>query len=268
MGGLAPKMLLTTVTFLVGAAGLSGLPPLAGFFSKDEILAAVYHAGRPGLWALLLLGAFMTAFYSFRVVFLAFFGGPRMPKDVAHHVQESPAVLTIPMGILAILTVLAGLALGIPRQGGTAFARVLVPVFPLHEEGRSGGLASLTLLLLSAIVAVAGVLLALLIYRIRSVRFDAIGRPRNRLHVLLLNKYYVDELYAALFVRPLVRLASFCARAFDLGVIDGIVNGIGRAVLAWASGMRRVQTGYVVNYALTMLLGAVAIIGFLLARRP
>jgi len=100
----------------------------------------------------------------------------------------------------------------------------------------------------------------------RPVRAEALGRPGNVLHALLLNKYYVDEIYAALFVRPLVWLANVCARVFDLGVIDGVVNGVGRAVVTWARGMRLVQTGYVVNYALTMLLGAVAIIGFLLAR--
>jgi NADH-quinone oxidoreductase subunit L len=266
MGGLAPKVWFTAITFFVGAAGLSGLPPLAGFFSKDEILASVYHTGRTGLWALLLLGALMTAFYSFRVVFLAFSGGPRMPKEVAHHIHESPAVMTIPLGTLAVLTFVAGVAFGIPWPGGAAFARFLAPVFPLREEGGHGGLASLILPGLSVIVAVTGVLLAWLMYRARPVRVDAIGRPRNLLHALLLNKYYIDELYSALFVRPLIWLAGVCARVADHRIIDGVVNGVGRAVVTWARGMRRVQTGYVVHYALTMLLGVVIIIGFLLVR--
>ncbi len=266
MGGLAPRMILTTVTVLVGAAGLSGLPPLAGFFSKDEILASVYHAGRSWLWAILLLGAFMTAFYSFRVVFLAFFGGPRMPRAVVHRAHESPPVMTIPLGVLAILTIFAGLAVGLPFAHGTAFARFLAPVFPRPEEAGHGGLPAYLLLLLSVFVGVSGALLAWLVYGSRPVRVEAIGRPQSWLHALLLNKYYVDELYAVLFVRPLLRLAGFCARAFDLGVIDGIVNGVGRAFVTWAEGMRRVQTGYLVNYALTMLLGAVALLGFLLAR--
>jgi len=266
MGGLAPKVWFTAITFFVGAAGLSGLPPLAGFFSKDEILASVYHTGRTGLWTLLLLGALMTAFYSFRAVFLAFSGSPRMPKEVAHHIHESPAVMTIPLGTLAVLTLVAGAAFGIPWPGGTAFARFLAPVFPLREEGDHSGLASLILPGLSVIVAVTGVLLAWLVYRARPVRVDAIGRPRNFLHALLLNKYYIDELYSALFVRPLIWLAGGCARALDLRIIDGVVNGVGRALVTWARGMRRVQTGYVVNYALTMLLGVVIIIGFLLVR--
>src|SRR6059036_2850834 len=97
MGGLAPRMLITTLTFFIGALGLSGVPPLAGFFSKDEILAATFHQGHRVLWALLVIGAFMTAFYSFRLFFLAFLGGPRMSREVAHHVHESPAVMTVPL---------------------------------------------------------------------------------------------------------------------------------------------------------------------------
>ncbi|MGH9122862.1 MAG: NADH-quinone oxidoreductase subunit L, partial [Acidimicrobiales bacterium] len=116
MGGLAPRMMTTTVTFLVGAFGLAGVPPLAGFFSKDEILGAVFHEHHYLLWALLVVGAFMTAFYTFRLVFLAFFGGPRMPKEVAHHIHESPASMTVPLIILAVATVVAGLAFGIPSS--------------------------------------------------------------------------------------------------------------------------------------------------------
>ena len=116
MGGLAPRMMTTTVTFLIGAFGLAGVPPLAGFFSKDEILASAFHERHYFLWLLLLVGAFMTAFYTFRLVFLAFFGAPRMSKEVAHHIHESPASMTIPLMILAVVTVVAGLAFGIPSS--------------------------------------------------------------------------------------------------------------------------------------------------------
>ena len=122
------------------------------------------------------------------------------------------------------------------------------------------------LLFLSVIVAVAGVLLAWLVYRGRPVNVAAMGRPRNWLHALLLHKYYVDEIYDTLFVRPLVWVAGFCARAFDLGFVDGIVNGVGRLVVGWARAMRLVQTGYVMNYALATLLGAVVIVAFFLSR--
>src|SRR6266542_1694514 len=266
MGGLAPRMLITTVTFLVGALGLSGVPPLAGFFSKDEILGAAFHQGHRALWALLVIGAFMTAFYSFRLVFLAFFGAPRMSREVAHHVHESPVVMTVPLVLLAVLTVVAGLAVGIPSAHGTPFARFLAPVLPLHETEHGGGVA-FALLVISALVAVGGVLLAWVMYGLRPVRGEAIGVARNPVHALLLKKYYVDELYDALFVQPLYRLSEWCARSFDLEVIDGIVNGVARLVTGWAQGMRRIQTGFVMNYALGILVGAVAVIALVLSRR-
>jgi len=265
MGGLAPRMLITTLTFFTGALGLSGVPPLAGFFSKDEILGAAFHEGHRVVWALLVIGAFMTAFYTFRLFFLAFLGGPRMSHEVAHHVHESPAVMTVPLIVLAALTWVAGLALGVPSAHGTAFARFLAPVLPIHETGQGGGVA-FALAIFSALVAIGGVLLAWVMYGLRPVRGEAIGVARNPVHALLLKKYYVDELYDAVFVQPLIRLSQWCARAFDLAVIDGIVNGVARLVVAWAAGMRRIQTGFVMNYALGILVGAVAVIAFFLSR--
>ena len=266
MGGLAPRMMTTTVTFLVGAFGLAGVPPLAGFFSKDEILGAVFHGHRYFLWAILLTGAFMTAFYTFRLVFLAFFGGPRMPKEVAHHIHESPAVMTVPLIVLAVLTVVAGLAVGIPSSNGTAFAHFLSPVLPLEESEHSAGVA-FSLLVLSALVAIAGVGLAWMVYGRTPVRAASIGVARNPLHKLLIDKYYVDEIYDALIVNPIYRLSLWLARVFDPGVIDGIVNGVADAVAGWSRGLRRVQTGFVMNYALGILLGAVAVVAYLMARR-
>ncbi|MGH7373131.1 MAG: NADH-quinone oxidoreductase subunit L [Candidatus Rokuibacteriota bacterium] len=266
MGGLAPRMMTTTVTFLIGAFGLAGIPPLAGFFSKDEILASVFHEHHYLLWALLLVGAFMTAFYTFRLVFLAFFGGPRMPKEVAHHIHESPPVMTIPLMVLAALTVVAGLAVGIPSSHGTPFARFLAPVLPLPAGEHSAGVA-FTLLVLSALVAIAGVALAWFVYGRMPVRAASIGVARNPLHKLLLEKYYVDELYDALFVKPIYHLSLWLARIFDPSVIDGMVNGVASLVAGWARGMRRVQTGFVMNYALAVVLGAVAVVAYLLARR-
>jgi len=266
MGGIAPRMMTTTVTFLVGAFGLSGVPPLAGFFSKDEILASVFHQEHFVLWGLLVAGAFLTAFYTFRLVFLAFFGGPRMPKEVAHHIHESPAVMTVPLIVLAVLTVVAGLAVGIPSSHGTAFARFLQPVLPVEETEHSAGI-TFALLVLSALVAIAGVALAWLVYGRTAARAASIGVARNPLHRLLIEKYYVDELYDALFVRPIYRLSLWLARVFDPSVVDGIVNGVANLVTGWARGLRRVQTGFVMNYALGVLLGAVAVVAYLLARR-
>jgi NADH-quinone oxidoreductase subunit L len=261
MGGLASHMRATTVTFVIGAAGLAGLPLLAGFFSKDAILAATLHEGHGILFVLLLAGAFMTAFYTFRLVFLAFFGHSRLSHEAAHHVHESPAVMTVPLMVLAALTLVAGLALGREGAHGTPFARFLEPVFPL-AEGAHGWLVPA----LSVVAAVGGVLLAWLMYSRRPVSAEAIGRPRNAVHRLLLDKYYVDELYDALFVLPGYDLCRWCARQVDQKVIDGLVNGLAVVVVAWAAGLRRLQTGYVMNYALGMLVGAVALVAFLLSR--
>jgi NADH-quinone oxidoreductase subunit L len=266
MGGLAPRMMTTTVTFLVGAFGLSGVPPLAGFFSKDEILASVFHEQHYLLWALLVAGAFLTAFYTFRLVFLAFFGGPRMSKEVAHHIHESPGVMTVPLMVLAVLTVVAGLVVGIPSAHGTAFARFLSPVLPFEEAEHSAGVA-FSLLVLSSVVAIAGVALAWVVYGRTPARAASIGVARNPVHQLLLRKYYVDELYDRAFVRPIYCLSLWLARVVDPEVIDGAVNGVASLVTAWARGLRRLQTGFVMNYALGVLLGAVAMIAYLLARR-
>jgi NADH-quinone oxidoreductase subunit L len=266
MGGLAPRMMTTTVTFLVGAFGLAGVPPLSGFFSKDEILGSVFHEQHYLLWLLLMGGAFLTAFYTFRVVFLAFFGGPRMSKEVAHHIHESPASMTVPLIILAILTAVAGLAVGIPSSHGTAFSRFLSPVLPLDEAEHSAGVA-FSLLVLSAVVAIAGMALAWLVYGRSPARAASIGVARNPVHRLILNGYYVDQIYDAAVVKPIYRLSLWLARIFDPGVIDGLVNGIASAMAGWARGMRRVQTGFVMNYAFGILLGAVAVVAYLLTRR-
>jgi NADH-quinone oxidoreductase subunit L len=266
MGGLAPKMVTTTITMAVGAAGLAGVPGLAGFFSKDEILHAAFVGHHRVIWALLLLGAFLTAFYSFRLLFVGFFGGPRMSREVAHHVHESPRVMAWPLILLAVLTVLAGWAVGVPSDHGTRFARFLAPVLPAAHEGGSGGIAGYLLLILSVIVVAAGVALAWFMYLGQPVRAAALGQPRSLVHRLLLNAYWIDQLYDRAIVRPLHRLFELLAGAFDLGVIDGLVNGLGRAVLGGAAGFRRLQTGYTVNYALTMLVGAALLVGFLLTR--
>jgi NADH-quinone oxidoreductase subunit L len=173
--------------------------------------------------------------------------------------------MTVPLIVLAGLTIVAGWALGVPSEDGTRFQRLLAPVFPLHAEEHSG-LAGILLLVLSVIVVAAGILLAWFMYGAAPVRADAIGQPRTVLQRLLLNAWYVDWLYDRIVVRPLFALSEFLARVFDAGIVDGAVNGVGRAVVAWSASLRRLQTGYVVNYALTMLAGAVAIVGFLLVR--
>jgi NADH-quinone oxidoreductase subunit L len=207
----------------------------------------------------------MTAFYTFRLVFLAFLGAPRMSKEVAHHVHESPAVMTVPLIVLAVLTIVAGWALGVPSDEGTLLQRTLAPVLPLHGA-EHGGVAGIMLLVLSVVVALAGILLAWFMYGAAPVRAETVGQPRTVVHRLLLNAWYVDWLYDRVIVRPLFALSEFLAGVVDTRGVDGVVNGIGRLVTAWAAALRRLQTGYVVNYALTMLVGAVIIVGFFLTR--
>jgi NADH-quinone oxidoreductase subunit L len=173
--------------------------------------------------------------------------------------------MTLPLWALAVLTAVAGLAVGVPSERGTRFARLLEPVLPLHAEAHSGSV-SFMLLILSVVVVAAGITLAWFMYVSSPVRVETIGRPRTPLHTLLLNAYDVDRLYDWIIVRPFFRLSTVLARAFDLGVIDRAVNGLGGAVVAWAAATRRLQTGYVVNYALTMLAGAVLVVAFLLSR--
>jgi NADH-quinone oxidoreductase subunit L len=229
-------------------------------------LASVFHERHYMLWLLLMVGAFLTAFYTFRLVFLAFFGGPRMSKEVAHHIHESPASMTVPLIVLAILTVVAGLAVGIPSSHGTAFARFLSPVLPLDEAEHSAGVA-FSLLVLSALVAISGVAVAWLVYGRSPARAASIGVARNPIHRLLLNGYYVDQIYDAVVVKPIYHLSLWLARIFDPSVIDGIVNGVAAAMAGWARGLRRLQTGFVMNYAFGILLGAVAVVAYLLTRR-
>ena len=260
MGGLAYKMPITATTMWIGGLGLAGCPLLAGFFSKDEILGAAFGSGHMAIFALLVAGAFMTAFYTFRLLFLAFSGSPRMSKDVLHHAHESPWMMTGPLVVLAALTIVAGIVLGLPTDG-TRLGHLLESVFHAHE-----GQHAAIVLLLSVIVFGAGGVLAFYMYRQTPVRAEAIGQGQTWLQRLLLNAWYVDTIYDRLIVRPLYALSIVLAEAFDPGVVDGIVNGVGRAVAAWGAGLRRLQSGYVANYALTMLAGAVLVVAFFLAR--
>ena len=264
MGGLAPRMMVTTLTMLVGTAALAGLPPFAGFFSKDEILATAFHE-RLLLWPLLLFGAFLTAFYSFRLFFLAFMGSPRASREVVHHVHESPPSMTWPLLILAILTAGAGMAVGIPAEEGSPFQKFLQPVFAAHPA-HHGGVIALVLVVLAVMVSLAGLVVAAVMYWSSTARASEIGADRRPLPRLLLNAYYVDRLYDRLFVRPYFALSGFLARVFDVEVVDGLVNLIGRATVAGAGFLRKTQTGYTATYALTMLVGAVLLVGFFLAR--
>jgi NADH-quinone oxidoreductase subunit L len=173
--------------------------------------------------------------------------------------------MTWPLIILALLTVGAGVAVGIPSEGGSPFQKFLRPVFA-EQPAHHGGVIALVLIVLAVLVSLAGLVLAAVMYWSSTARASRIGADLRLLPRLLLNAYYVDAIYDRLFVRPYFALSGFLARVVDVAVVDGLVNLIGRATTAGAGLLRRAQTGYTATYALTMLVGAVLLVGFFLAR--
>jgi NADH-quinone oxidoreductase subunit L len=264
MGGLARKLPVTWYTMLVATVAISGLPPFSGFFSKDEILAGAYFAGEPVIFALLLVGSALTTFYMWRLLLLVFVGRPRVDHAVAHHVHESPLVMTVPLAILAVLAAGAG-AWGLPGEHGTAIGRFLGPVLTGGHGAEAGHHGpAWALMVVSVVASLAGLTVAWQLYVRGRADVGKIGVPQSGLHRLLLEKYYVDELYDRAIVRPLLGLSRWCATAFDTGVIDGAVNGVASVIERAAGRLRRYQTGFVMNYALSMLVGVVTLLGWLL----
>jgi len=264
MGGLARKLPATWYTMLIATVAISGLPPFSGFFSKDEILAGALAAGKPAIFALGLIGSALTAFYIWRLVFLAFLGRSRVDHEVAHHVHESPSVMTIPLVILAVLAAGAG-AWGLPGEHGSAIGRFLAPALAgSHGTEANHHGPAWALMAVSVAAALAGLLVAWKMYLRGRADLTKVGVPQSGLHRLLLHKYYVDELYDRTIVQPILALSRWCAEVFDAGVIDGAVNGVAAGVERASARLRRYQTGFVMNYALSMLVGVVALLGWFL----
>jgi NADH-quinone oxidoreductase subunit L len=275
MGGLAPRLPVTYRTFLVATLALAGIPPLAGFFSKDAILTGVFAAHRPILFAIGLFTAGLTAFYMFRLVSLSFYGAFRGSVEEAAHVHEAPPTMTLPLVVLAFLSAVGGF-LGLPEVFGESANRIaafLAPVFPpVFLPGREAAGHALPpakewiLMGVSVTVAAAGLLLAWDWYAKKA------GRPAARLaaslpglYALVADKFGVDELYDALFVRPFNWLARVLWKVVDVLVIDGILNAGAFLVELAGDALRFLQTGNVRNYALTFLLGIVALLLIVLA---
>jgi NADH-quinone oxidoreductase subunit L len=264
MGGLARRLPLTWYTMLAATVAISGLPPFSGFFSKDEILAGAFFAGKPAVFGLGLVGSALTAFYMWRLVFLTFLGRSRVDHEVAHHVHESPPVMTVPLAILAVLAAGAGVW-GLPGEHGSAIGRFLAPVLAGgNEAGAAPHGPAWSLMAVSVAAALAGLLVAWRMYLGGRADLARIGTPQNAVHRLLLNKYYVDELYDRAVVQPILALSRWCAETLDARVIDGAVDGVARTVERTAGRLRRYQTGFVMNYALSMLAGVVALLGWFL----
>ena len=275
MGGLKKYMPVTFWTLFMATLAISGIPGFSGFFSKDEILWKSFssHFGNPGLWFVGSVAALITAFYMFRLIFLSFFGESRMDPDVEAQVHESPKTMTIPLIILAILSVGGGFV-GIPHilGGGNRFERFLEPVFsrfaPIGgaKEGAHAfsSTVELGLMALAVAVALAGIYLAYRYYVKDTEKPKKLAETYADLYGIVYHKYYVDEIYHATIVMPLYRISLFLFEGFDVLFIDGIVNGVGKVLLGAGQGIRRLQTGFVQNYAFTLLLGAVVLVGYLL----
>ena len=272
MGGLKKHIPVTFWTMFIATFAIAGIPPLAGFFSKDEILWQSFSSphGHVILWAVGTVAAGVTAFYMFRLIFLTFYGDSRMNPQVEKQVHESPYSMTVPLMVLAVLAVVGGW-IGVPAVlgGANRFEHWLAPVFghaaPAAAEGGAHHSAVLEWLLMggSVLVAACGIGLAYSLYRVRPNRPAEIAAKVPGIYDVVLNKYYVDELYDIVFVRRIVNGSIWLWQAFDAAFIDGIVNGVAAIVREAGDAIRRAQTGVVGNYAFSLLLGAVLIVGYL-----
>src|SRR5467141_713614 len=271
MGGLSKKIRWTYVTMLTATLAIAGFPPFAGFFSKDSILLSALeneYGGRNVGYALYGFGlatALLTAFYMFRLIFLTFHGKPRYDEHHVH-VHESPNNMLVPLMILALLSVVGGwFAAPAFLPGGTDyFAKFLQPVFRNVEVvGAEAEVHSLEIWLAAVAVAVAlaGALFAYWLYLKRPEKADGLAKSLKPAYTTLLNKYYVDELYAAAVVRPLLWISTNVLwKAADVGGIDGAVNGIADGARAIGDGVRHAQSGNTRSYAVWVVIGAMVVV--------
>ena len=251
MGGLRHKMPWTFGTFLVGTIAIAGIPGLAGFFSKDMILAAAWNAPNYGkiLWTVGLITAGFTSFYMFRLLILTFFGEARYTHHDVHHVHESPATMLIPLVVLAMGSIVGGY--------------INVPGFLGYEAAE--GATEKILMAASIAAALSGMGLAWLMYMSRPELPSQLARATEAMYSILTHKYYIDEVYDSLIVWPILQASrEFLWKFVDTVVIDGFVNGIGETVRASANGLRHMQTGYVRTYAAWILAGGVLMIAWFL----
>ncbi len=265
MGGLKSKLPITFFTMLMGTIAISGLPPFSGFFSKDEILAHVYEHN-PTLWVIGVLGAMLTAFYMFRMLFLTFWGSFRGTKEQEKHLHESPKSMTIPLVVLAILSVFGGL-IGVPEVlgGHHWLAQFLSPVLVYTKavSGEAVPLDHATEYLLMGISVGAALLaigIAYVTYVSRKVLPISDAENRSFLSKLSYHKFYIDEVYEALITRPLDAISTFFYKVVDKLGIDGLVNGAGTTAKEASKTLRLIQTGNVGFYIFMMVAGIVALL--------
>jgi NADH-quinone oxidoreductase subunit L len=271
MGALKAALPVTSLTFLIGTVAIAGIPPLAGFFSKDEILWRAFSSGHLLLWLMGLVGAILTAFYMFRLYYLTFSGEKRW--EAGKHPHEAPWTMTVPLMILALLSVIGGFV-GIPISlgGGNGIEHWLDPIFEranmkLALEAHEDHMMEYALMVLSVAVAGAGIIAATRWYRTRSDAPDRLAARLSKGYTLLLNKYYIDEVYDAVIVTPLVKGSEkLLWKIVDVNMIDWLVNGSARFVGGVSRTVRVVQTGIVQNYVVIFLAGVLAVVGWLIAK--
>lgn len=258
MGGLKSKMPITYFTFLLGTIAIAGIPPFAGFFSKDEILAHLYHHDF-AMWCLAIVGSALTSFYMFRVFILTFFGDFRGTEEQAHHLHESPLSMTFPLMVLAVLSVIGGL-INLPHfAGGNEFlAHWLAPMLP--EAGESAEVSFLTLEMGAPLLAAfVPAFLAIYIFGVKK-SVPGTDESISGIQKVIYHKFYIDELYDLIIVKPISILGNFCFQVLEFLVIDLIVEGIGRIVAYASTEFRRIQTGNVGYYIFVMVISITLIL--------
>jgi len=249
---------------------ITGIPFLSGFFSKDEILWRAFLAGDLGkfLWFLGTLAALLTAFYSWRLIYLTFHGEYRGGEGQEDHIHESPKVITVPLMFLAFGAIFAGYV-GIPPlfvEHGDKIGEFLAPVLG-HPEGHGTHAQEFFVIGASILVALAGWFVAYTMYLKKTDLPQKIGSMFQPIHTLLFNKYYIDELYSKTIVQPMLKASDKIVLAFDTYIIEGFVNGLPNLIGAFSKRLRTVQTGFLGNYGLAMAIGALFIIGYMIFAR-
>ena len=266
MGGLRRHLPATALTMMVATFAISGIFPLAGFFSKDEILWSAWAEGHRLVWLLALITAGLTSFYMFRLLFLTFYGGERFSAETRHHLHESPPSMLAPLAVLGVLSAIGGFV-GLPAwlgAGSNRFFRFLEPSFAQvhsteHPEFSHG--VEMLFAAISIAAALTGIYVAYRLYMQRAGASEAVADRAAGLYRLLRHKFYVDELYDMLFVRPAVRGSEeLLWKGLESGVIDGTVNGVGQTVQASAGLLKNIQNGLVRSYAMWILTGVVFIL--------
>ncbi|MFP4466842.1 MAG: NADH-quinone oxidoreductase subunit L [Candidatus Goldiibacteriota bacterium] len=266
MGGLHRKMPVTSITFLIAAFAIAGIPPFAGFWSKDEIMAVIMDSGHAKLYYAAAFTAFLTAFYMFRLYFLAFMGKPR-DREVYDRAHESPLVMTVPLMILAVMSVFGGFW-GAPA--GTPFLPEMKnSIYAFLYYGSMPHIPHfhMNVALISSGIAVSGILLAVVMYWKKIIDPEKIRKMSGPVYTLLYNKYFIDELYMFIIRNVLFRL-SLAVKWFDRHVVDGLVNLSAFACRWGGAKLRKTVTGSLQNYALAAFGGFVVIVAALAIYNP